>query len=1048
MQLAGCFFALGVLLVSAAYEEPPVSPSPVYCAHEYNMVYAGGAGHRPDKPSAADGDILADNKTVRCRPEIRLSCYAFWKIDHSKEDGMVVIMKGCWIDSLEGDCESRLCQAQQVMNNSRFCCCSGDMCNVNVTDTNYPWGNATNPPTQTPETRYLTGSRYKMETIIIALVPLFAVGLIIVILFVAYRLWMNSRALRMPHDHWVEAPPPSRLDLSSLKLSDTIRKGRYSEVLKGTLNDREVVIKKFMPPHRQYYYNERNIYLLPFMDHESLLQFYGADERENEEGERMQYMLVLAYMPLGSLKGYLKNYTINWSTLCGMCHSVAKGLAHLHMEFKQGDKVKPPIAHRDINTANILVKNDLTCVIADFGFSMTTMGSKIFRNGHRENAEQFSLTDVGTISYMAPEVLEGAMNLRDCEASLKQVDIYALGLVLWEVSSRCTDLYQGLPVPEHMIPYQAEAGPHPSFEDIQMIVYHNKTRPKFPDVWKDSNQAIRALKETIEDCWDSDAEARLTALCVEERLAEIAVLWANDVRHKGVTPTLNTTGQDCLGDKTESPTLIMPGSPVSPVAVLSQGELSPGEPTENSSAPLLARHPPGPDIIGSVNQPRQSWFNERSVSSSTTETTILSPSEAEPPAKPHNINLAKSNLAAQQNHGRNPIVERNTHKSSDEELTVSGNTLISSKTSKVSKPERSNVRAQRPSNHLVENAFDAMTDNVESSLVQNDHLSPHRNRPIAYQQNPVHSEPVLPRPLSGNTHPSQLIITSNKTNNYEHKHKSLFAKLKPREIGLKLSHFAFGKHAKTGSQIETKTQNKRCKPAVNLTGISGPQLDPGDPRPTEVCILNGVPVVRPTSLAMTNGSVVNKDNHSRLAQNRLGIAEVGIAKLQTSNGGIPSVVRVRNDHGLSRSSSDLSPSNLSDSERWEETDLMSSRDQLNKRPSTLPLVRQDSGQSTPSASMETRWREGTCSQPSRDTSLSSSAELTPGEKIKRRVKTPVSGKRGRFSLYSDRMMFSQSCDDIGTQPAHAGPRLNKASISLHQFSAADVERHWQSSADV
>lgn len=515
----------------------------------------------------------------------------------------------------------------------------------------------------------------------------------------------------------------------------------------------------------------------------------------------------------------------------------------------------------------------------------------------------------------------------------------------------------------------------------------------------------------------------------------------------GVTPTLNTTGQDCLGDKTESPTLIMPGSPISLVPVLSQGELSPSEPTENSSAPLLARHPPGSEI-GTGHQPRQSWFNERSVSSSTTETTILSPSESEAPAKPHNINLAKSNLAAQQNHGRNPIVERNTHKSSDEELTVSGNTLISSKTSKVSKPEISNVRTQRPSNHLVENAFDTMTDNVESSLVQNDHLSPHRNRPIAYQQNPVHGEPVPGRPLSGNMLPSQLIMTSNKTNNYEHKHKSLFAKLKPREIGLKLSHLAFGKHSKTGSQIETKAQNKRCKPAVNLTGISGPQQDPGDPRPTEVCILNGVPVVRPTSLTVTNGSVVNKDNHSRMAQTRLGVAEVGIAKLQTSNGGIPSVVRVRNDHSLSRSSSDLSPSNLSESERWQETNLMSSSDQLNKRPSTLSLVRQDSGQSTPSASMETRWTEGTCSQPSRDTSLSSSAELTPGEKIKRRVKTPVSGKRGRFSLYSDRMMFSQSCDDIGTQPAHAGPRLNKASISLHQFSAADVERHWQGSADV
>ena len=35
-------------------------------------------------------------------------------------------------------------------------------------------------------------------------------------------------------------------------------------------------------------------------------------------------------------------------------------------------------------------------------------------------------------------------------------------------------------------------------------------------------QGVRSLKETIEDCWDQDADARLTALCVEERLLELA----------------------------------------------------------------------------------------------------------------------------------------------------------------------------------------------------------------------------------------------------------------------------------------------------------------------------------------------------------------------------------------------------------------------------------------------------------------------------------------------------------------------------------------------
>ena len=44
---------------------------------------------------------------------------------------------------------------------------------------------------------------------------------------------------------------------------------------------------------------------------------------------------------------------------------------------------------------------------------------------------------------MAPGVLEGAVNLRDCESALKQVDMYAIGLIYWETFMRCTDLFPG-----------------------------------------------------------------------------------------------------------------------------------------------------------------------------------------------------------------------------------------------------------------------------------------------------------------------------------------------------------------------------------------------------------------------------------------------------------------------------------------------------------------------------------------------------------------------------------------------------------------------------
>lgn len=44
-------------------------------------------------------------------------------------------------------------------------------------------------------------------------------------------------------------------------------------------------------------------------------------------------------------------------------------------------------------------------------------------------------------------------------------------------------------------------------------------------------QVLRSLKETIEDCWDQDAEARLTAQCAEERLSELAQLKAQNHRY-------------------------------------------------------------------------------------------------------------------------------------------------------------------------------------------------------------------------------------------------------------------------------------------------------------------------------------------------------------------------------------------------------------------------------------------------------------------------------------------------------------------------------------
>lgn len=53
-----------------------------------------------------------------------------------------------------------------------------------------------------------------------------------------------------------------------------------------------------------------------------------------------------------------------------------------------------------------------------------------------------------------------------------------------------------------------------------MAVCRNKARAMFPRDWK-CTRASKCIRETIEDCTDQDGEARLTALCVQERLTHI-----------------------------------------------------------------------------------------------------------------------------------------------------------------------------------------------------------------------------------------------------------------------------------------------------------------------------------------------------------------------------------------------------------------------------------------------------------------------------------------------------------------------------------------------
>uniref|UniRef100_UPI0037E747C4 bone morphogenetic protein receptor type-2-like n=1 Tax=Semicossyphus pulcher TaxID=241346 RepID=UPI0037E747C4 len=478
--------------------------------------------------------VVRENGTVRCIRGSR--CYGLWE---KRADGDIHIVKqGCWTHiGNQQECHGDRCLVtatpSQIQNGSyRFCCCSRDLCNSNFTEAL--------PTADTPALRLIkTDGRddgqsdhrplRREETALIALVTVAIAAVVIVALFLGYRMMRGKQKHSLSALDVMEAAnSDSAVDLDNLKLLELIGRGRYGTVFRGCLNERCVAVKLFSSANRQNYGNERSIYCLPLLQqHDNIARFLSADERTTADG-RPEFLILMEYYPHGCLSHYLSHHTVDWSNCCRMTHGVTRGLAFLHTELYRGDQYKPPVAHRDVTSRNVLVRADLSCVLADFGLSMRLTGSRPCRPG---DDDTMAISEVGTVRYMAPEVLGGALNLRDCEAALKQVDVYALGLLYWESFRRCSHLFPGEAVPEYQLAFQAELGNHPSFEEMQILVAREKYRPRFPEAWKENSLALRSLKETMEDCWDQDAEARLTTQCAEERLAELTLLSTHTAVH-------------------------------------------------------------------------------------------------------------------------------------------------------------------------------------------------------------------------------------------------------------------------------------------------------------------------------------------------------------------------------------------------------------------------------------------------------------------------------------------------------------------------------------
>lgn len=113
-----------------------------------------------------------------------------------------------------------------------------------------------------------------------------------------------------------------------------------------------------------FVFNSKNIKRLS-------LSFFHVSiaERVSEETERLLHVALLVSSCL----------CFSFLLICLFTWSIVNNNKHVYPTVS--DQHKPAVAHRDLTSRNVLVRADLSCVLADFGLSMRLTGPRPCRPG-------------------------------------------------------------------------------------------------------------------------------------------------------------------------------------------------------------------------------------------------------------------------------------------------------------------------------------------------------------------------------------------------------------------------------------------------------------------------------------------------------------------------------------------------------------------------------------------------------------------------------------------------------------------------------------------
>lgn len=219
--------------------------------------------------------------------------------------------------------------------------------------------------------------------------------------------WSNRHKARLASASGIPRYSHKDIQKATQNFTTILGHGAFGPVYKATMATGEVVAVKVLASDSQQGEREfqTEVSLLGRLHHRNLVNLVGYCV------DKGQHMLIYEFMSNGSLASLLygqEDRLLSWDERLQIALDISHGIEYLH------DGAVPPVIHRDLKSANILLDRSMRAKVADFGLSM-------------EQALDGSKSSLkGTYGYMDPAYIS-------TNQFTTKSDIFSFGVILFEL---------------------------------------------------------------------------------------------------------------------------------------------------------------------------------------------------------------------------------------------------------------------------------------------------------------------------------------------------------------------------------------------------------------------------------------------------------------------------------------------------------------------------------------------------------------------------------------------------------------------------------------